>query len=40
VAKGQFETRPWRTLFDLAWRREGERWWLWKLNVRVVPPGQ
>jgi hypothetical protein len=36
--KGQLETRPWRTTFDLAWRREENRWWLWKINVRVRPP--
>ncbi|MBL8665457.1 MAG: hypothetical protein JNM29_21665 [Candidatus Odyssella sp.] len=39
-AKGQLETRPWRTTFDLAWRRQGDRWWLWKINVRVRPPEQ
>jgi len=37
VAKGQMETRPWRTTFDLNWRREGDQWLLWKVNVRVVP---
>lgn len=36
--KGQLETRPWRTSFDLAWRREQGGWWLWKINVRVRPP--
>lgn len=40
IAKGQMETRPWRTTFDLAWRRDGDRWWLWKINVRVRPPEQ
>jgi hypothetical protein len=40
LAKGHLETRPWRTTFDLAWRRDGDRWWLWKINVRVRPPGQ
>jgi hypothetical protein len=39
LAKGQFETRPWRTLFDLAWRRDGDQWLLWKINVRAVPAG-
>jgi hypothetical protein len=37
-AKGQLETRPWRTSFELTWRREENRWWLWKINVRVRPP--
>ena len=37
-AKGQLETRPWRTTFELSWRREENRWWLWKINVRVRPP--
>ena len=36
--KGRLETRPWRTTFDLAWRREAGGWWLWKVNVRVRPP--
>ncbi|HEY7608256.1 MAG TPA: hypothetical protein VIF14_03410 [Alphaproteobacteria bacterium] len=40
IAKGQLETRPWRTTFDLAWRRDGDQWWLWKINVRVRPPEQ
>lgn len=40
LAKGHFETRPWRTTFDLAWRRDGDRWSLWKINVRVRPPEQ
>lgn len=40
AVKGHLETRPWRTVFDLAWRRQGEEWWLWKLNVRVRPPEQ
>jgi hypothetical protein len=40
VAKGQFDTRPWYTTFDLAWRREGDQWWLWRINVRVRPPEQ
>ncbi len=40
VAKGEFETQPWHVVFDLAWRREGDRWWLWRLNVRVKPPEQ
>jgi len=40
LAKGHLETRPWRTTFDLAWRRDGDRWLLWKINVRVRPPGQ
>jgi hypothetical protein len=40
LAKGPLETRPWRTTFDLVWRRDGDRWWLWKINVRVRPPGQ
>ena len=40
LAKGQMETRPWRTTFDLAWRRDGGRWTLWKINVRVRPPEQ
>jgi hypothetical protein len=39
IAKGHLETRPWRTTFDLAWRRVGDRWLLWKINVRVRPPG-
>src|SRR5262249_7975328 len=38
VAKGQLETRPWRTTFDLAWRREADQWWLWRINVHVRPP--
>ncbi len=37
-AKGRFETRPWRTSFDLAWRLEGGRWMLWKINVQARPP--
>lgn len=37
---GQLETRPWRTTFELAWRREAGGWWLWKINVRVRPPDQ
>ena len=40
LAKGYMETRPWRTNFDLAWRRDGDRWGLWKINVRVRPPEQ
>lgn len=40
IAKGHLETRPWRTTFDLAWRRVGDRWLLWKINVRVRPPEQ
>ena len=40
VAKGYLETRPWRTSFDLAWRRAGDLWWLWRINVRVRPPDQ
>jgi hypothetical protein len=38
VVKGHMETRPWRTQFDLAWRRERDAWWLWKINVHVRPP--
>lgn len=40
VAKGKMETRPWITTFDLAWRRHGDQWLLWKLNVFVGPPTQ
>lgn len=40
AVKGYLETRPWRTNFDLAWRRDGDVWWLWKINVRVRPPEQ
>jgi hypothetical protein len=40
VAVGYFETRPWLTNFDLIWRRDGDQWLLWKINVRVRPPDQ
>jgi hypothetical protein len=40
LAKGRLETRPWATTFDLAWRRDANRWALWKINVRVRPPEQ
>ncbi len=39
-AKGHMETRPWRTSFELEWRREENQWRLWKINVRVRPPEQ
>jgi len=39
-AKGYFDTRPWRTNFDLEWRREANQWRLWKINIRVRPPEQ
>jgi hypothetical protein len=40
VANGYFDTRPWRSNFEFAWRREGDKWLLWKINVRVRPPEQ
>lgn len=40
VAKGFFETRPWRTNFDLIWGREGKSWSLLKINVQARPPDQ
>ncbi|MCW5774581.1 MAG: hypothetical protein KIT16_23255 [Rhodospirillaceae bacterium] len=38
TTEGYFETRPWRTYFNLAWRLEGDQWWLWRINVNVKPP--
>lgn len=38
AVEGHFETRPWRTHFVLAWRLEGNQWWLWRINVNVKPP--
>jgi hypothetical protein len=40
VANGYFDTRPWRSNFEFSWRRDGEQWLLWKINVRVRPPDQ
>jgi len=36
--KGHFETRPWRTNFELRWRRDGNAWQLWRINVQARPP--
>jgi hypothetical protein len=38
VVKGYFDTRPWRTYFELAWRLDGKQWLLWRINVNVKPP--
>ena len=38
--KGYFETRPWRTNFELGWRRDGNAWMLWKINVQTRLPEQ
>lgn len=38
AVSGYLDTRPWRTNFELAWRRSAEQWLLWKINVRVRPP--
>lgn len=39
-AKGFFETRPWRTSFDLDWSRDGNAWALMRINVQARPPDQ
>lgn len=39
-AKGYFETRPWRTSFDLDWARDGNAWGLMRINVQARPPEQ
>ena len=36
--KGYFETRPWRTSFDILWNRDGNAWQLWRINVQTRPP--
>ncbi|MGH7003609.1 MAG: hypothetical protein ACREIP_06645 [Alphaproteobacteria bacterium] len=38
--KGYFETRPWRTSYNVLWRRDGNAWQLWRINVQARPPEQ
>lgn len=40
AVKGFFETRPWRTNFELNWRRDGNAWMLWRINVQTRLPEQ
>jgi hypothetical protein len=36
--KGYFDTRPWRTNFALQWRRDGNAWQLWYIDVQARQP--
>jgi hypothetical protein len=40
TVKGYFDTRPWRVNFAMQWRRDGNAWQLWYIDVQTKPPEQ